>query len=38
MAEAEPGVWFGGRLAEFRYYDMDDVVAKALCLADTLDA
>lgn len=38
MAEAEPGVWFGGRLAEFRYYDMDDVVAKALCLADTLNA
>ncbi|MBD5224521.1 MAG: UDP-galactopyranose mutase [Bacteroidales bacterium] len=30
MAVQEHGVIFGGRLAEFRYYDMDDVVAKAI--------
>ncbi len=30
MAEKESGVIFGGRLAEYRYYDMDDVVANAM--------
>lgn len=31
MAEAETNVVFGGRLAEYRYYDMDKVIASALC-------
>lgn len=30
MASGEHDVIFGGRLAEYRYYDMDDIVAKAL--------
>ena len=30
LAAAETGVIFGGRLAEYRYYDMDQVVASAL--------
>ncbi len=34
MAAKEAGVMFGGRLAEFRYYDMDDVVARALADAE----
>jgi len=30
MAEKEKNIIFGGRLAEYRYYDMDDIVEKAL--------
>ncbi len=30
MAASEEGVIFGGRLAEYKYYDMDKVVARAL--------
>ena len=30
LADAEPNVIFGGRLAEYRYYDMDAVIASAL--------
>ena len=30
LAEKEPHVIFGGRLAEYRYYDMDDVVERSL--------
>lgn len=30
LAEREQGVLFGGRLGEYRYYDMDVTVAKAL--------
>lgn len=30
LAEQEQGVIFGGRLAEYRYYDMDAVIASAL--------
>ena len=30
LADAEPQVLFGGRLGEYRYYDMDDVIAAAL--------
>lgn len=30
LAANEPNVIFGGRLAEYKYYDMDDVIAKAL--------
>ena len=30
LADKEHNVLFGGRLAEYRYYDMDDVIEKAL--------
>ncbi|MCM1336962.1 MAG: UDP-galactopyranose mutase [Candidatus Amulumruptor caecigallinarius] len=30
MADAEPGVIFGGRLAEYKYYDMAPVIAQAM--------
>ena len=30
LAEEYPDVHFGGRLGEYRYYDMDDVIAAAL--------
>ena len=33
LAKAEPGTIFGGRLAEYKYYDMDDVVKSALTRA-----
>lgn len=32
LAEAEENVIFGGRLAEYKYYDMDDVIESALDL------
>ena len=30
LADAEDGVIFGGRLGEYRYYDMDEVISAAL--------
>lgn len=36
LAAAEPNTFFGGRLAEYKYYDMAPTVAKALELADKL--
>ena len=30
VADAEPGVIFGGRLGEYKYYDMDKVIEAAL--------
>lgn len=30
LAQKEPNVIFGGRLAEYKYYDMDDVIEQAL--------
>ncbi len=33
LAREEENVLFGGRLAEYRYYDMDQVIARALTLA-----
>ena len=33
LADAEKNVIFGGRLAEYKYYDMDQVVAAALELS-----
>lgn len=33
LADQEPQVFFGGRLGEYRYYDMDQVVASALACA-----
>ena len=29
LAEKEENIIFGGRLAEYRYYDMDDVIKSA---------
>ena len=34
LAEREPHVIFGGRLGEYRYYDMDQVIAAALDKAE----
>ena len=34
LAEKEKNVIFGGRLAEYRYYDMDAVIASALTMAE----
>jgi len=36
LAEKETGVIFGGRLAEYKYYDMDKVIASALQVTDAL--
>ncbi len=36
LADAEPDVHFVGRLATYRYYNMDQVVAQALSLFDEL--
>jgi UDP-galactopyranose mutase len=36
LAEAEPNVRFVGRLATYRYYNMDQVVAQALASADAI--
>ena len=30
LADQETNVIFGGRLAEYRYYDMDDVIERAM--------
>ncbi len=34
LAESVPQVIFGGRLGEYKYYDMDQVIAAALTLCD----
>ena len=34
LGDAEAGVTFGGRLGEYKYYDMDQVVASALRMAE----
>ncbi|MBQ6830392.1 MAG: UDP-galactopyranose mutase [Clostridia bacterium] len=36
LAEKERNTLFGGRLAEYKYYDMDKVIASALALTDRL--
>jgi len=38
LAQAIPGVYFAGRLATYRYYNMDQVVAQALTLYKHLEA
>ena len=38
LAEAEPDVHFVGRLATYKYYNMDQVVAQALTLFDEIAA
>ena len=34
LAEQETGVTFGGRLGEYKYYDMDKVIASSLALCE----
>ena len=36
LAESEPDITFGGRLGEYKYYDMDQVIAAALDPADRM--
>lgn len=36
LAKEEPNVIFGGRLGEYKYYDMDQVIASALALVKKL--
>lgn len=36
LAKQEKNIFFCGRLGEYRYYDMDAVIARALSLADSL--
>ena len=36
IAEAEKNVIFGGRLAEYKYYDMAPIIERAFAIADTL--
>ena len=36
LANLELNVWFGGRLGEYKYYDMDAVIAAALDTAEKL--
>ena len=36
LAEQEKNVLFGGRLGEYRYYDMDQTVAAAMRMAKKL--
>ena len=35
LADAEPKVIFGGRLGEYKYYDMDQVIAAVLDRCET---
>ena len=37
LASKEENVYFGGRLAEYKYYDMDDVIKSAFELVNKLD-
>ena len=36
LAASEKRVLFGGRLAEFKYYDMDETVARAMAMVDRI--
>lgn len=36
LANSENNVYFGGRLAEYKYYDMDDVIESSLTFIKTL--
>ena len=38
LADATPDVWFVGRLATYRYYNMDQVVGQALATFDRIQA
>lgn len=36
LADRQRGVWFCGRLGEYRYYDMDQVIGRSLMLAERI--
>ena len=36
LADGERNVFFGGRLAEYKYYDMAPVIASAMDMADRI--
>ena len=36
LAETEKNVIFGGRLGEYKYYDMDQVIAAAMNRAESI--
>ena len=36
LAQAQSKVYFGGRLAQYKYYDMDKVIAAALELSEQI--
>ena len=38
LARATPNVWFVGRLATYRYYNMDQIVGQALATYDRIEA
>lgn len=38
LADQLPGYHFGGRLADYRYYDMHNIIEKALLFTDTVEA
>ncbi|CAO4194066.1 UDP-galactopyranose mutase [Methylorubrum extorquens] len=38
LAQAQPDVWFVGRLATYRYYNMDQIVGQALATYRRIDA
>ncbi len=38
LADATPDVWFVGRLATYRYYNMDQIVGQALAAFNRIDA
>jgi UDP-galactopyranose mutase len=38
LADAEANVYFGGRLAEYKYYDMHQIIERAFDLLDQLNA
>ena len=35
LAEKEKNIFFGGRLAQYKYYDMDKCIASALAFAES---
>ncbi|CAO4136967.1 hypothetical protein OFEAOIEE_LOCUS4730 [Methylorubrum extorquens] len=38
LAQAQPDVWFVGRLATYRYYNMDQIVGQALATYRRIDS
>lgn len=36
LAESHPNLYFGGRLGQYKYFDMDKVIHSSLCLANRL--
>ena len=38
LADQEPDVFFGGRLGEYKYYDMHQIIDRALTMVETFIA